>query len=370
MTAPSRRILVMHLGRRGGGPQFTLELARALRAMSVPCAALVSARNVYLPDFQALEIPLFVEASRRFTPATPFALRRSLRRCLRAWGPAEVWCGMGHPLDLMVLDMIKRANLPFRLVVHDGVPHLGDPYSWLKRANDFEQRSATTLVTLSAHVADSIRLQWPDKPQVQLWLPPFTPRQPPGPAVAPGAREAPLKLLFFGRIIKYKGLGLLLDAAELLRADNVPFVLTIAGDGLIPEKEAEQVTALGATLVNRFVSEEEAAGYFQACDVVVLPYIEASQSGVVATALGHGKPVVATPIGGLGDQVREQGAGIVIPEMTAASLAAALTRLSRDRGFLAETTSRTFDPALRNKCGWAEWVAQLLRSTPRPSESA
>jgi glycosyltransferase involved in cell wall biosynthesis len=60
---------------------------------------------------------------------------------------------------------------------------------------------------------------------------------------------------------------------------------------------------------NKFIPEEEVARLFAEADLLALPYIEASQSGILANAIGFGLPVVATDVGELSAVIRETGMG-------------------------------------------------------------
>ena len=73
-------------------------------------------------------------------------------------------------------------------------------------------------------------------------------------------------------------------------------------------------------------------------DAMACPQVEASQSGVVAAALGHGMPVVAMPIGGIAEQVVNAETGVVADQVTAEAFAAAIRRLAEEPG-LFETIS-------------------------------
>jgi glycosyltransferase involved in cell wall biosynthesis len=73
----------------------------------------------------------------------------------------------------------------------------------------------------------------------------------------------------------------------------------------------------------RFLGEDEIADVMEEAAVVVLPYRQIESSGVLATALGHGRPVVVTDVGSLGDTVRELGAGAVVPPEDPGALAEA-----------------------------------------------
>jgi glycosyltransferase involved in cell wall biosynthesis len=83
--------------------------------------------------------------------------------------------------------------------------------------------------------------------------------------------------------------------------------------------------------VDRFVTDPEAAAYFDRADVVVLPYREIDQSGVLFTALAFGRPMVLSDVGGFPDIARE-GAAELVPPGDPAALARALGTLLNDHG--------------------------------------
>ena len=81
---------------------------------------------------------------------------------------------------------------------------------------------------------------------------------------------------------------------------------------------------------NEYIPEDRAADYFRRASVIVLPYIEASQSGVIPIACSAGKPVVATTVGGLPEMVENGRTGYLVPPRDSARLAEAVTKLLFD----------------------------------------
>jgi glycosyltransferase involved in cell wall biosynthesis len=152
----------------------------------------------------------------------------------------------------------------------------------------------------------------------------FAPPPDAGERVHPGTHPAETtqrspRLLCFGRLLPYKGLDLLAAALSQVQGIDV----RIAGNG--PESAAlNALRAIpGVAVENRWVAEDEIAPLLAWCDAVVLPYREASQSGVAAIALAAGKPVIATSAGGLREQLARVPNAILC-EPDAASLADAL----------------------------------------------
>ena len=79
-------------------------------------------------------------------------------------------------------------------------------------------------------------------------------------------------------------------------------------------------------MVDRYVADDEVGSYFRAADVVVLPYVSATQSAVVLTAYSFGRPVIVTRVGGLPDVVDDGVTGFVVPARAPEELARAMTR--------------------------------------------
>jgi glycosyltransferase involved in cell wall biosynthesis len=143
-------------------------------------------------------------------------------------------------------------------------------------------------------------------------------------------------ILFFGLIREYKGLDVLLRALrDLPRAR-----LVVAGDPVDPVEPLRRLAAdLG--VADRvewrlgFLAEEEIPQLMAEATLVALPYRKIDSSGVLATALGHGRPAVVTDVGGLPDPIRDFGAGRVVPRDDPAALAAACAELLDDDAALA-----------------------------------
>jgi glycosyltransferase involved in cell wall biosynthesis len=123
----------------------------------------------------------------------------------------------------------------------------------------------------------------------------------------PPLRAAPagvINLLYFGVIRPFKGVEDLIAAVDLLGPDRSRFWLTLVGEtwegwDLPGRLIADSPHRDRITFVNRYVTDDEAAGYFAGADVVVLPYHRSSSSGPLQIAMAAGLPVVATKVGGL-----------------------------------------------------------------------
>jgi len=124
-------------------------------------------------------------------------------------------------------------------------------------------------------------------------------------------------LLFFGYVRKYKGLDLLIDAFPKLKSSIPNPKLLIVGEFYdSPDFYTDKIKKLGiekdTVIVNKFVPNEDVGKYYKVCDLVILPYRSATQSGILNVAYGFSKPVLVTNVGGLSELVEDKKTGIII----------------------------------------------------------
>ena len=143
-------------------------------------------------------------------------------------------------------------------------------------------------------------------------------------------------VLFFGFIKAYKGVNNLIDSAHHLREEfGDDLRVLIVGD-IYGEKQpyVDRIAASGAAdiidLIDGFVPDETVEDYFLAADLVVLPYVSATQSGIVQIAYNYDLPVVTTDVGGLPEVVADGSTGFIVPPEDPAALAQAMIRFFRE----------------------------------------
>ena len=115
-------------------------------------------------------------------------------------------------------------------------------------------------------------------------------------------------LLFFGRIDKYKGLKTLFEA--YIVDDELPSFV-VAGSGKMLEEEQKLANRTRGTIINRFITDSEMLWLFQHSMALILPYIEATQSGIIPIAYHYGKPVIVSNVEGLTQFVEEGKTGYI-----------------------------------------------------------
>ncbi len=142
-------------------------------------------------------------------------------------------------------------------------------------------------------------------------------------------------LLFFGYVREYKGLRYLLRAMPLISAEEKTIRLLVVGEFGTDRNEYQQlIEELGVQtrviVVDCYTPDREVEKYFAASDLVVLPYVSATQSGIVQVAYGFTKPVVVTDVGGLPDVVEDGKTGYVVEPERPEAIAEAVLNYYRE----------------------------------------
>jgi len=287
----------------------------------------------------------------------------ALRRQIQAFRPQVAVIPMNFALAWPYCQAFARRRIPYIYVVHDAAPHPGD-YArlWQSRMQRLLIREAAGVVALSDHVAGQIDASGLARGRGCTVIPlsahdaasRATPRETP---------SGPLSLLFLGRLLPYKGLSLLAEALAPLRQHR-GWRLTVAGEG----PQAEEVRALFADMPQvdlrlARLGEEEVDGLIRDHDVLVCPYLEASQSGVIAEALYQGMPSLVTPVGGLPEQIGFGRAGWVARAVSAAALTDALRELLEQPGALEPMSRGALDLVRVAGAGeaWASLIERVAR---------
>lgn len=324
------KILVWHWGRRGAGPIIAAQLTSALSAVPGTTAALslaAAAEILLQPDRPHCDWaePTYDSAAGYVAQrlAEPFFRRRTLRH-LQKIQPDIAICAMPALLDQRMIQAAVTAGIPYAVVVHEATAHLGEALNFRLLDQSRLLQNAAALFPLTDHVEADLRQQkYGRNGQViaKLWHPPlyFGSMKPP---LSHAGRP---RLLCFGRLLPYKGLDLLADALTELGAD-LPFDVRICGDGPVSNDLARLRAMPGVAVDHRWIPEAELPGLIEWADAVVLPYREASQSGVAAAAIAQGRYVLATNVGGLPEQLAGIP-GAILCEPNATAIADGLKKL-------------------------------------------
>jgi glycosyltransferase involved in cell wall biosynthesis len=169
-------------------------------------------------------------------------------------------------------------------------------------------------------------------------------------------------VLFFGRIWKYKGLQYFIDAANKV-IDTFPATMFyIVGKGEdLSNYNFDQNKKDNFFIDNRRVSLGEAAVYYENAAFVVLPYLEATQSGVIPVAYAFSKPVIATKVGAITDILIHNKTGFLVDKENTVQLAFAMEKLLSNNQLLTDFSFNAYQFA-ENTLSW-ENISRLTYET-------
>lgn len=163
-------------------------------------------------------------------------------------------------------------------------------------------------------------------------------------------------LLFFGFVREYKGLKYLIQALPRITERCEDVRLFVVGDfGGAENREAyeklmeENAVRSHITICDGYIPDREIEKFFAACDLVVLPYVSATQSGIVQIAYGFEKPVVVTNVGGLPDVVEDGKTGYVVEPENPTALADAVVR------YFKENREKEFEENVKKEAYRFDW---------------
>lgn len=237
-------------------------------------------------------------------------------------------------VDARLLRLVRRAGggVPLVLTAHDVLPREPRPGQLDAQRRLYERVDA--VVVHSEHGAQRLRGELAIDPAKVHVIPhgafdhfvraPAPRPLPPELAAVP--RERPV-VLCFGLLRPYKGIDVLLEAWRGID-DAELWVVGLPKMDLAPLRAAAPPNV---RFVSRFVADDEIPAFFSRADLVVLPYREIDQSGVLFTALAFGAPLLLSAVGGF-PEVAATGAAELVPPGDAPALHAALARLLDDPG--------------------------------------
>jgi glycosyltransferase involved in cell wall biosynthesis len=251
-----------------------------------------SERRRFLEQVQNEGITVF-EVPGRFRSARAAAAAVLVRRQVRAWRPDVVHAHDNYDPRLLAIV----SGLPRIVTIHDPTPHPGATtlhgLRWAVRRRWID--GAACLVVHGKSLRERLSAL---EPAARIAVIPHGAQVNAAAMAVPGD---PPTLLLFGRRETYKGLSLLVDAMQRIWLRRSEIRLVIAGRG--SDSSLGSFDDARVELRDGYIPESELDDLFARARLVVLPYLEASQSGVALQALGRGVPIVATAVGAIPELV-------------------------------------------------------------------
>jgi len=324
------KVCVVQWGQSGAGPLFALELATAIEQSGHEILFSHSTRSESVAAVRARFESRDEIRTYRSRLGAILGLPRlvfhsmKLRRRLARENVDLVVIAMEHLWSSAISPILRSRRRPTILIVHDAEMHPGDYNRIEDRSRVFGRRFADGCVTLSPSVTSRIveLRQFGQAQTVTSIHPAFSAE------VRPRPHNDPPIIGFFGRISEYKGVKRGKEAVDILRERGYRLVYRVVGNG-----DATQVSEMSHPddqVVLGWIPDSAVHDSISEFDVLLLPYIEASQSGVLAQAMSLGVPTVATPVGGLREQALKSRVAVVAESTSSEDIADALEMVLND----------------------------------------
>jgi glycosyltransferase involved in cell wall biosynthesis len=293
------KLRLIYLGTKGGGAELFREL-RTLSFGSEQNSIEYVCSDMYIvgEEEPALSNVDYVIPGIRTITRKPWLFAKFVLICFRLSKSKSKVVNvflLPSPQDAILHRILRLRGEKSVFLIHDATPHPGELWP-RKKSIDWRIEKGDGLVFLSEHVRRQAEKKLNKGNTVVLAHPPYNFLTTLSENVEPvknSGKSLP-KMLFMGRVRKYKGINQLVDFKELIQ-DR--FQLVIAGQGNLPSgvKDFE--------IHNYWLSESEMSRFLADADVVIFPYIEASQSGIIPAAIQLNKVIIVSRIGGLVEQV-------------------------------------------------------------------
>jgi len=164
-------------------------------------------------------------------------------------------------------------------------------------------------------------------------------------------------LLFFGRIEGYKGLDLLLEAFERLSLDYDDIELVVAGSGSFDFSPYKNNPKL--RIINQYIENSELVNLINDSNLVVCPYKDATQSGVLMTAYSLCKAVLATDVGAFSESIKDNFTGFLLKDKSVKSLCKTIEDIYLNRSKIENIENNIWNEFHEGNHSWKNIVNEV-----------
>ena len=325
----NKKIAFIYLGRKGGGALYAYEMAKGFISNGAELYVFISngidnyakwqdlgAKNIEALDTYSNKLN-FITNTIRFR----FLTYKRLKKKYKGLAVDACYLPMAyeHPWDRYIVNVL--GNPRQIATIHDPIAHSSNSIN-LKLMNiakvvlniGVRLKKPDDIIVLSSCFVDYINIKFRiDKSRIHIIPHGVFDYYNNASNKKHNYDKNKINFLFFGRIDKYKGLDVLGKAYSIVKRSNPNVTLTIAGSGDFKPYKSIFDGMLDVNVINKWIKDEDVKSYFdsEAHVILVLPYIDATQSGVIPIAMFNRIPVIVSNVGGLVEQVENNKTGFV-----------------------------------------------------------
>ena len=353
------KVLFIYLGKRGGGEVYSLSIAKRL-TQHIEMKVMISkyAENIELwrnaiGDLYEMETYAtgFEFIKRTLTRKTIFEIKTIVDQEM----PDIIYYPMLSPWTPLISSCAQYGKTVS--TIHDLKLHRGEWNPVIGYLTSKSISQSDGLIFLNKYSQEQFSKRGDNKPTDAIPL---------------GAFDFYLKdeedrystvngranILFLGRILRYKGLDILLKAYPQIKESIPNSRLIIAGQGNIAPYRRQLSLCSDINVYNKHLTNKEINNLMKEADVLALPYVDASQSGVLTIGQVYGIPVISTKICGIQEQIENGVTGVLVEPGNSDQLAGECIRVLRDSS-LREFLSRNEITFAQDSLSWDK-IAQRI----------
>lgn len=337
-----KKILVNYIGKSGGGPAFAYEFAKGLAKNGCDVYVIMSLyvdnkkewdtcklfKDVYyVKTNKNLGLKYKLKAELNFNLAGKKELKRHYKNVKFDY---VITTMTPHPWSMYISKVVNADTIMW--ICHDPIPHTGANKLYAYLTNRFAKLADKTIVLTKSYVP-IVKERWGLSDDQVVFMPHGrqcmynkydTEESMYG--------EKTINFLFFGYIRKYKGLHILAEAYKNIKNRYNNVTLTIAGSGDFSEYKSDFDGVKDVFVYNRYIRDDEIPTFFKGPNVVtVMPYTDATQSGISLTAMEFGSLIIASDTGGLREQLDEGKIGLYCNPGDVDSLVIQMEKVIKDQ---------------------------------------
>ena len=339
-----KNILVNYTGRKGGGSMYAYEMTKGFIENGVNVYAIISKQCENLDDWKKLKLKRLIiintytnKVEFFYRTILFFLFRFKIKNSFKNIRIDLIYCPMITYWMSLINNLFNDSKI--FITIHDPIAHSGESI-FLKLLNKLlvkEIKKSDCIIILSSLFKNYICNKYSKSESNVIVVPhgifhSYVEKSLVNDNPIIKYEENKTNFLFFGRIEEYKGIDILLHAYfELEKKYLNKITLTIVGSGDFTPYNRLFDKLSNKVLINRWIKDEEVNKFWRGKNIVtVLPYKDASQSGVINVAMLNKSLIIASDVGGLSEQLDYGRLGILVKANDIKELYNAMSKIANN----------------------------------------